>query len=73
MISVIIPHLNQPEGLEACLRSLDAQSLDRDLFQVIVVANGSAVAPAEVVARAPGATLALGKSARGPGPASNMG
>jgi glycosyltransferase involved in cell wall biosynthesis len=72
MISVIIPHLNQPQGLEACLRSLDAQSLHRDLFEVIVVDNGSAVAPAEVVARHRGTRL-LQEVRPGPGPARNMG
>ena len=29
LISVVIPHLNQPEALEAYLSSLDAQSLAR--------------------------------------------
>ena len=37
MISVIIPHLNQPHALEACLRSLDTQTLGRDAFEIIVV------------------------------------
>ncbi|MEY9110645.1 GT2 family glycosyltransferase [Bradyrhizobium yuanmingense] len=37
MISVVIPHLNQPDALEACLRSLDAQTLARDAFEIIVV------------------------------------
>lgn len=72
MISVIIPHLNQPEGLEACLCSLDAQSLDRDLFEVIVVDNGSAVAPSDVVARHRGTRL-LQEVRPGPGPARNVG
>jgi glycosyltransferase involved in cell wall biosynthesis len=72
MISVIIPHLNQPDGLEACLRSLEAQSLDRNLFEIIVVDNGSAVAPQAVVARYPGARL-LCESQPGPGPARNTG
>jgi glycosyltransferase involved in cell wall biosynthesis len=72
MISVIIPHLNQPDGLEACLRSLEAQSLDRSLFEIIVVDNGSAVAPHEVVARYPSARL-LRESLPGPGPARNTG
>jgi glycosyltransferase involved in cell wall biosynthesis len=72
LISVIIPHLNQPDGLEACLCSLDAQSLDRDLFEVIVVDNGSAVPPAEVVARHPGTRL-LQEARPGPGPARNTG
>src|SRR5258708_565580 len=72
MISVIIPHLNQPDGLEACLRSLEAQSLDRSLFEIVVVDNGSAVAPHEVVARYPSARL-LRESQPGPGPARNTG
>jgi glycosyltransferase involved in cell wall biosynthesis len=72
MISVIIPHLNQPDGLDACLRSLEAQSLDQSLFEIIVVDNGSVVAPHEVVARYPNACL-LRESQPGPGPARNTG
>jgi glycosyltransferase involved in cell wall biosynthesis len=72
MISVIIPHLNQPDRLEACLRSLEAQSLDRSLFEIIVVDNGSAVVPQDVVARYPKARL-LRESQPGPGPARNTG
>jgi hypothetical protein len=34
MISVVIPHLNQPEALEAGL-SIDAQSLARCFFEII--------------------------------------
>jgi glycosyltransferase involved in cell wall biosynthesis len=72
MISVIIPHLNQPDSLEACLCSLDAQSLDRELFEVVVVDNGSSVPPEEVVARHPGTRL-LHEARPGPGPARNIG
>jgi glycosyltransferase involved in cell wall biosynthesis len=72
MISVIIPHLNQPDSLDACLRSLEAQSLDRILFEIIVVDNGSEAPPREVVARHPGARL-LRESQAGPGPARNAG
>ncbi len=43
LISVIIPHLNQPDGLEACLGSLSSQTLERSAFEVIVVDNGSTV------------------------------
>ena len=71
-ISVIIPHLNQPDGLEACLRSLDAQTLDRRLFEIIVVDNGSVTPPKEVVARHPGTRL-LHEPRPGPGPARNTG
>lgn len=73
MISVIIPHLNQPDGLEACLRSLEAQSFDRTLFEIIVVDNGSAVPPHEVVARYHPTARLLDESRPGPGPARNTG
>ena len=72
VISVIIPHLNQPDGLEACLSSLDAQSLPRELFETIVVDNGSATLPVEVVARHPNVRL-LREARPGPGPARNTG
>jgi glycosyltransferase involved in cell wall biosynthesis len=72
MISVIIPHLNQPDGLEACLRSLDAQTLSRSLFEIIVVDNGSATPPEEVVANHVGVRLQH-ESRPGPGPARNTG
>jgi glycosyltransferase involved in cell wall biosynthesis len=71
-ISVIIPHLNQLEGLEACLNSLDSQSLNRALFEVIVVDNGSIAAPEDVVARHPGTRL-LRELQPGPGLARNRG
>jgi glycosyltransferase involved in cell wall biosynthesis len=72
LISVIIPHLNQPDGLEACLLSLDAQTLDRSLFEIIVVDNGSVTPPEEVVIRHAGVRL-LHEPRPGPGPARNTG
>jgi glycosyltransferase involved in cell wall biosynthesis len=72
MISVIIPHLNQPDALESCLRTLDTQTLSRHSFEVIVVDNGSATPPTDVVARHPGVSL-LHESEPGPGPARNAG
>ena len=72
MISVIIPHLNQPDGLEACLSSLDAQSLSHDLLEIIVVDNGSETSPAEIVARHPGVRLQH-EIKPGPGLARNTG
>jgi glycosyltransferase involved in cell wall biosynthesis len=71
-VSVIIPHLNQPDALEACLRSLDAQTLARSLFEVVVIDNGSAAPPQEVVARHAGVRL-LHEAQPGPGPARNAG
>src|SRR5260370_42299535 len=54
LISVIIPHLNQPDGLAVCLGSLYSQVLERSAFEVIVVDNGSAAPPPAVVGRYPG-------------------
>ena len=72
MISVIIPHLNQADALEACLRSLDAQTLSRDLFEIIVVDNGSTVPPIDVIADHSGVRLEH-EALPGPGPARNTG
>ncbi len=71
-ISVIIPHLNQLEALEACLASLEAQTLDPSRFEIIVVDNGSTPRPDAISARHPGVRL-LHESTPGPGPARNLG
>ena len=70
LISVIIPHLNQPNGLEACLASLNSQILERSAFEVIVVDNGSRSLPKAVIERYPG-TLLLQELKPGPGLARN--
>ena len=72
MISVIIPHLNQGNALEACLSSLTAQNVDAALFEIIVVDNGSTVSPQNIVNRHPRARV-LHESMPGPGPARNAG
>jgi glycosyltransferase involved in cell wall biosynthesis len=72
MISVIIPHLNQPEALEACLASLDAQIFPRGDFEVVVVDNGSRALPLDVIRRRAGVRL-LQERQPGPGPARNAG
>jgi glycosyltransferase involved in cell wall biosynthesis len=72
LISVIVPHLNQPGLLESCLASLDAQSLGRPAFEVLVVDNGSATLPEQIIARYPGTRL-LCERQPGPGPARNTG
>lgn len=72
LISVVIPHLNQLEGLEACLASLDAQRLQRSLFEIIVVDNGSDSLPEGLIANHPGTQLLL-ELQPGPGPARNLG
>jgi glycosyltransferase involved in cell wall biosynthesis len=72
LISVVIPHLNQPAGLEACLGSLENQTLERSAFEVIVVDNGSARLPEDVIARYP-ATRLFQELRPGPGLARNHG
>ena len=72
LISVVIPHLNQPEALDACLTSLDSQSLERFLFEVIVVDNGSSSLPQDIVVNHSGTRL-LQELQPGPGPARNFG
>lgn len=71
-ISVIVPHLNQPDHLAGFLQSLYAQDFDMGRAEVIVVDNGSRDLPAAVVAAYPGVVLAR-EAAPGPGPARNRG
>ena len=69
-ISVIIPHLNQPEFLTRCLASLAAGQ--RPPEEIFVVDNGSRALPTVVCAAHPGVTL-LQEPTPGPGPARNLG
>ena len=70
LISVVIPHLNQPEMLARCLASLQAGQ--RQAEEIIVVDNGSASPPTALCAAHPGVTL-LQEPGPGPGPARNRG
>lgn len=71
-ISVIVPHLNQPELLAEFLRSLYAQDFDMGRAEVIVVDNGSRTLPCAVVAEYPEVALTE-EAIPGPGPARNRG
>lgn len=71
-ISVIIPHLNQPEELRRCLESLKAQSYPADLFEIIVVDNGSDELPVAITDQFDRTRL-LCEAEPGPGPARNRG
>lgn len=71
-ISVIVPHLNQHEVLEKCLRSLQEQSCPAGLFEVIVIDNGSSAPPRDIVAGFDFARLDI-EMRPGPGPARNRG
>lgn len=68
-VSVVIPHLNQPEALAHCLASL--RNGRRVPDEVIVVDNGSTALPDRICA-AYGARL-LSEATPGPGPARNAG
>ncbi len=70
LISVIIPHLNQPESLQRCLAAL-AQGR-RQADEVIVVDNGSVRLPQSICDAMPGVRL-MQQSEPGPGPARNAG
>ena len=65
-ISVVIPHLNQPEMLDRCLKSLADNSRQPD--EVIVVDNGSDKLP-----EVPDHVTLLREKTPGPGPARNLG
>ena len=69
-ISVVIPHLNQPQMLARCLASLAAGQRVPD--EVIVVDNGSAGLPTGICAPYPHVQL-LQEKTPGPGPARNLG
>ena len=72
IVSVIVPHLNQPALLEHCLSSLDHQTLDRASFEVLVVDNGSVQPPLGVIDKHP-MTRLLEEKQPGPGIARNRG
>lgn len=71
-VSVIVPHLNTPEALRRCLRSVVDQQLDNGLAQVIVVDNGSSMPLAPIAAEFPQVGF-LAEPVPGPGPARNRG
>lgn len=72
LISVIIPHLNQPELLEKCIASLHEQSNQRSSIEIIVVDNGSTDTPDDVCQKWPDTRL-ICEPTPGPGPARNLG
>lgn len=72
MISVIIPHLDQPQSLRLCLASLASQTGVEQPIEIIVVDNGSKELPTDVCKAFVGVTLLL-EPVPGPGPARNRG
>jgi len=56
-ISVIIPVYNDEERLQRCLSALSDQSYPAEMYEIVVIDNGSDVAPDRVVASYEGARL----------------
>ena len=69
-ISVVIPHLNQPDHLGRCLASLAAGERQPD--EIVVVDNGSHEMPEAICTAHPGVRL-FREETPGPGPARNRG
>jgi GT2 family glycosyltransferase len=70
-LSVIVPHLNQPEFLGACLRSLEEQATQAEV-EIIVVDNGSRELPTVTCRSFAGVRLET-EATPGPGAARNKG
>lgn len=72
-ISVVVPHLNQPEALRRCLTSLAEQAHDMVTdTEIIVVDNGSTELPVDICRTFPAVRL-VQEPDPGPGPARNTG
>lgn len=71
-VSVVIPHLNQPDAARRCLDSLAAQSYPAELVEIILVDNGSNAPLDWLAATYPHVTL-LHEPRPGPGHARNRG
>lgn len=52
-VSVIVPVYNDLEGIKKCLNSLFNQSIDRELFEIIVIDNGSTDGTKEFLKQSP--------------------
>jgi glycosyltransferase involved in cell wall biosynthesis len=49
LFSIVVPFLNEEKWLPACMDALHAQTLDRSLFEVIFVDNGSSDRSVEII------------------------
>ena len=71
-VSIIIPHLNQIEGLARCLVSVGNQDYPRERVEIIVVDNGSTLSLTALQAAWPEVRF-LREPTPGPGAARNLG
>lgn len=72
-VSVIIPHYRDLKGLRICLAALDAQTLDRDRFEIVVADNNSPEGPEPVAEVIAGRARLVVVTEKGAGPARNGG
>lgn len=70
-VSVVIPHYNDLAGLTRCLASLDAQTLPRDQFEIVVGDNRSPVPRDALDAAISGRARLTIVAEKGAGPARN--
>ncbi len=73
LISVIVPHYQDLARLELCLAALEAQTVARDRFEIIVADNMSPVGEAAVAGAIAGRARLVLVRERGAGPARNGG
>jgi GT2 family glycosyltransferase len=73
LVSVIVPHLNDYENLDACLTLLGAQSFPGDRTEVIIADNGSSCGLDAVRAIVGTRGRVIEVAERGAGPARNAG
>lgn len=69
-ISVVLPHLNEPDNLRQCLEAIRAAAAGGPSLEVIVADNGSKVPPVAICDAYPFARLVV-EPQPGPGPARN--
>ncbi|MDZ7588996.1 MAG: glycosyltransferase family A protein [Parasphingorhabdus sp.] len=72
-ISVIIPHYNDPDGLDRSLDALWAQDYPLEDVEIIVADNRSNIGLEAVIARAGSRARVVDAPQQGPGPARNAG
>ncbi|HZG69448.1 MAG TPA: glycosyltransferase [Herpetosiphonaceae bacterium] len=70
-VSVIVPHFNALDDLDACLGSLQGQDYPPERVEIIVCDNGSPIAEAELTSRIAGRAKLVFESQKGAGPARN--
>lgn len=73
LVSVVVPHRDDLERLDRCLAALQAQTLEPDLFEIVVSDNGSSVGPDAVAAVIAGRARLTTITEPGAGPTRNGG